>query len=169
MLILDSFQTLLSSFQFYFSSFMFIGLGILTTVGRVSQVLLKEKFSKRAYLLTEFCVEGLRLIQYVLFILIGRNIIFTINNLWQTIIQGFQEITYPQIVWDLVGFLIIFGLYNILIFVVFSKRNTSNIMEKFSIKRYLVKSVQLAFILGFKNLFLIPTSIIYLLIIFKVI
>ncbi|RIW31620.1 hypothetical protein D3H55_15110 [Bacillus salacetis] len=169
MFIIDSFLTLISSYQFYFSSFMFIGLGIITTVGRVSQVLLKEKFSKLSYLITELCVEGLRLLQYVFFILIGRNIIFNFNIIWQSITQGFLEINYPQIIWDLLGFLIVFGLYNFLIFILFSKNNISKIMKRFNIERYSIKSFQLALVLGFKNLFLIPISVIYLLIIFKII
>ncbi|MFB7159306.1 hypothetical protein [Lysinibacillus sp. NPDC056232] len=165
MFIIDSIYKFISAFDFFFSSFIFIALSIVTSIGRVSQVLFKNKFNKPTYIILEILVELLRVLQYLLFIVIGSGVSLNTTSLFQNISNGLSEVTSPKIIWDLIGFIVIFGLYNIVIFSVFNKFLIQRIIERVHIQQHSAKTIRLAIILGYKNLFLIPISVIYLFII----
>jgi hypothetical protein len=170
--ILDGFNTLRESYVFYFSSLMVIGISIIITVGRCYQALFKDKIKKIWYYLIEAMVQIIRIIQYIFIISIGTNTpisAFTSTRLWDKIFLSLYEMTFPEIIWDFVGFVIVFGIYNLILYKVFSESSIANAMRKREISKFSFESVQLAIILGFKNLLLIPVSFIYILIILKII
>jgi hypothetical protein len=170
--ILEGFNTLRESYVFYFSSLMIIGISVIIAVGRCYQALYKDKVKNIWYFLIEAMVQIIRIIQYVLIILIGTvtpTSDFTSTKLWDKIFLSLYEMTFPEIIWDFVGFVIVFGIYNLILYMVFTKHFIAGFMKKSKISKFSVESTQLAIILVYKNLLLIPVSFIYILFVLKII
>jgi hypothetical protein len=170
--ILEAFTTLRESYVFYFSSFMLLGISVIIAVGRCYQALYKEKINKWWYYLVEVFVQIIRIIQYVLIISLGTETptsAFTSTEFWDKIFLSLYEMTFPAILWDFVGFVIVFGIYNLILYMVFTKHSIAGFMKKREITTFSVEASQLAIILTYKNLLLIPVSFIYILIILKII
>jgi hypothetical protein len=116
-------------------------------------------------------VQVVRVIQYALIISLGtRSPIstFTSNELWDKIFLSLYKMTFPEILWDFFGFIIVFGVYNLVLNMIFSKPTIESIMKKRGISTFSVASLQLTILFGYKNLLLIPVSFIYILIILKI-
>jgi hypothetical protein len=170
--ILDGFNTLRVSYVFYFSSLMIIGISLIITVGRCYQALRKDKVKKIWFYLIEAMVQIIRIIQYIFIISLGTNTptsAFTSTELWDKIFLSLYKMTFPEIIWDFIGFVIVFGIYNLILNLVFTKNSITGFMEKRNITKFTVESTQLAIILVYKNLLLIPVSFIYILIVLKII
>ena len=163
---MDGLIKFLWSYEFYFSSLLFVGISILTAAVRVFQALYREKLGKPTHYLIEFLVGILRFAQYVLFVCIGTSTsihdILSVN-LWDKIFLALNKITFPEIIWSIAGFIIIFGIYNLILYVIFKKAAIEYLMNKYRITKFPLPSIQQALLLGFKNLLLIPVSVIYLL------
>jgi hypothetical protein len=170
--ILDSFITLRESYVFYFSSIILLGISVIIAVGRCYQALFKDKIKKVWYYLIEAMVQIIRIIQYVFIISLGTHTptsAFTSTELWDKIFLSLYEMTFPEIIWDFIGFVIVFGIYNLILHMVFSESSIADAMKKREISKFSVESTKLAIILGYKNMMLIPVSFIYILIILKII
>src|SRR5690606_38007059 len=120
----------------------------------------------------EIFVWLFRFLQYVLIVFIGNDI--PVRNLpskheWNNIFQSLHHINSQQLIWDLVGYGIIFGIYNLVLYTVIRKKWTATLYKKMFNRSSNLDSFHLAIILGIKNLFLIPVSVIYLLTILKII
>jgi hypothetical protein len=107
----------------------------------------------------------MRIVQYVLFIAYGTNTsigkLFSVDT-WKTMFAGVRQLSFIPFVWDLIGFIIVFGIYNALLFTILRKPVVEMIMSKTNIRRFEVKTVRTAIMLAYKNLLLIPVSMIYL-------
>jgi hypothetical protein len=75
---------------------------------------------------------------------------------------GIQQLSLVQFVWDFIGFVVVFGIYNAILFAILRKPTMEMIMNKTNIRRFEVTSVKTAIMLAYKNLLLIPVSMIYL-------
>ena len=172
MFILKGFTTLRESYVLYFSSLMLLGISAIIAGVRCYQALYKEKINKWWNYLIEAIVPIIRIIQYVLIISIGTETptsAFTSTKFWDKIFLSLYEMTFPAILWEFVGFVIVFGLYNLILQMVFTKHSIAGFMRKRGFTKFSVESTQLAVILSFKNLLLIPVSFIYILIVLKII
>jgi hypothetical protein len=113
----------------------------------------------------EITVELLRIVQYVLFIAYGTNT--PIGSLfaaatWKGLFAGIRQLEWGPFLWDLLGFIIVFGVYNAVLFAIIRPSNVRKMMDKAGISRFEVSEVRNAVMLAYKNLFLIPVSMIYL-------
>jgi hypothetical protein len=170
--ILEGFNTLRESYVFYFSSIILLGISVIIGGGRCYQTLYKEKVKTWLYYLVEAIVQIIRIIQYIFIISLGTDMpisAITSTELWDKIFLSLYEMTFPEIIWDFVGFVIVFGIYNLIIHMVFTKHSIAGFMKKSKISNFSVESTQLAIILVYKNLLLIPVSFIYILIVLKII
>lgn len=153
-----------SSNIFYYSNFILIFLSLFIIVIRNYQII-KKKNS-----FVELFVFLLRLIQIALIIFIGNelplNKVFSIQ-LWEPIFQPLFDIQFHLILWDFVGFGIIFAIYNFIIYI-FTKSVTIIITKIFKIHGQ-ISTIHTAIIVSLKNVFVIPVSIIYILILLQVI
>jgi hypothetical protein len=127
--------------------------------------LYKNEIKKTVLISTEITVELMRIVQYVLFIAYGTNTsigkLFSVDT-WKTMFAGVRQLSFIPFVWDLIGFIIVFGIYNALLFTILRKPVVEMIMSKTNIRRFEVKTVRTAIMLAYKNLLLIPVSMIYL-------
>jgi len=143
--ILDGFHTLFQSYEFYFSNSLFIVFAILITAGRCCQILFKKRLRNWSFYLLELLIEFSRVIQLIFMVCIGTNTkignLFT-TILWDKIFLGTNKIAFPEIVWSVIGFFIVFAIYNLIVHPILKKP---------------------LLIIGFKNLFLIPVAMIYIL------
>jgi hypothetical protein len=117
-------------------------------------------------------VELTRVIQYILAIAIGTHTTISSlfsSGLWQDMFSGINQITVPDVIWEAVGFVIIFAIYNVILFRILKKSTVAAFMKRANITHFEVASFQTAMILAYKNLFLIPVSMIYLFNILKLI
>jgi hypothetical protein len=170
--ILEGFTMLRESYVFYFSSFTLLGISLIIAAGHCLQALYKEKINKWWYVLIEVLVQIFRIIQYVLIISIGKEIptsAFFSTKLWDQIFLRLYEITFPAILWDFAAFVIVFGIYNLIINMVFTQHSVAGFMRKRQITKFTVEAAQVAVIHSYKNLLLIPVSFIYILIVLKII
>lgn len=162
----EGFQVFVWSNKFYFTHHLLLLLSIPLSITRFYQVI--NKRSIKYYGLLEIGVWLFRLLQYSLIVFIGNDLsmenIFSKHE-WSNIIQGFHFIDSDQLIWDLIGYAIIFGMYNILLLLVISKKWTKKAFPHHTHR----ETIHSAIILGFNNLFLIPVGVIYLLNIIKII
>ncbi|MCM3718089.1 hypothetical protein [Fictibacillus phosphorivorans] len=165
----EGFQIFVWSNAFYFSIPILFLLSIPHAIMRFFQV--AKKIRTNYYGVLELFVWLSRLLQYSLIVFIGND--RPVGHLflkqeWTNIFQGFNLIDSNQLIWGLVGYCIIFGIYNIILHLVIRKNWTIRLYEKvFHSNTSNKEAVHSATILVFKNLFLIPVSIIYLLKLFQ--
>jgi hypothetical protein len=170
--ILDGFNTLRESYVFYFATIMLLGISIIIASGRCYQELYKDKINAWWYYLMEVIVYIIRIIQYILIISLATDTAirdFTSTKFWDTIFLSLYGMTVTDIIWEFVGFVIIFGIYNLILNMLFTKHLIAGFIKKRQLTKFSVESVQLAVLLGYKNLLLIPVSFIYILIVLKII
>lgn len=172
MFILEAFNTLRESYVFYFSSYMLLGISVIIAVGQCYQSLYKEKINKWWYYLVEACVQIIRFFQYILILSLATETptsAFTSTKFWDKIFLSLYEMTFPAFIWEFAGFVIVFGIYNLILYIVFTKHSIAGFIKKREITKFSVESSQLAIILTYKNLLIIPVGFIYMLMILKII
>ncbi|MBT2215712.1 hypothetical protein KK120_07745 [Virgibacillus dakarensis] len=166
----EVFKVFVWSNEFYFTFIVVSLLSIPISIMRCLQVFKKGK--TKYYGLIEILVWLFRTLQYSLIVFIGNDIsvenLFSKNE-WNNIFQGLSHINPNQLIGDLVGYCIIFGIYNLILYMVIRKKWVKKIFKKVFNHNSSLNSIYLAIILGIKNLFLIPVSVIYLLNILKII
>jgi hypothetical protein len=170
--ILDSFNTLRESYVFYFASIMLLGISVITAGGRCYQALYKNRINSWLYYLIEAIIHIIRIFQYMLIISLATDIVirdFTSTKFWDTIFLSSYGMTVTDIIWEFVGFVIIFGIYNLILNMLVTKHWIAGFMKKRQLTKFSVESVHLGVLLGYKNLLLIPVSFIYILIVLKII
>ncbi len=163
--LVTAFQTLISSYVVYFSFVLCLSISVPIAFVRTYQALYKNRIKKTALISTEIAVESLRIVQYILYIAYGTNTsvgaLFSAGT-WKTMFAGVRQLEWMPLVWDLIGYLIVFGIYNVLLFAILRKSTVQQLMAKINIRRFELSAVRTAIVLAYKNLFLIPVSIIYL-------
>ncbi|QGQ99640.1 hypothetical protein EHS13_34640 [Paenibacillus psychroresistens] len=172
MFILDGFNTLRESYVFYFASIMLFGISIITAAGRCYQALYKERINAWWYYLIEIIVQIIRIFQYILIISLSTDTAirdFNSIGFRDKISLSVYGMTVTDIIWEFVGFAIIFGIYNLILNRLFTKHMIAGFMKKRQLTKFSVESVQLAVLLGYKNLLLIPVSFIYILVVLQII
>jgi hypothetical protein len=170
--ILEGFITLRESYILYFSSLLIISISVIVAIGQCYQVLYKDKIYKVWYYLIEAIVQIIRIIQYVFLICLAMEMpvsAFKSTELWDKIFLSLYDMAFPEIIWDFAGFVIVFALYNLILYMAFNKASIAEYMKKREITKFSVESIQHTLILGYKNLLLIPVSFIYILIALQII
>lgn len=163
--LIDGFKIFFSSNRFYFSFPILLLLSILISFIGCLQVINKNIMS---LWYIEALVWVFRLLQYFLIILFAQHLSveqFFSKQGWAPVLRGLSEIHTEQLFRDLIGYLIIFGLYNLILSLVINKKWTTKLNKKIS--NLDPNTTHSAMILGFKNLFLIPVAVIHLLKILK--
>jgi hypothetical protein len=77
-------------------------------------------------------------------------------------LSGVRELERGPFLWDLLGFMVVFGIYNAVLFAILRPSLVQKAMDKFGVIRLEVGTARTAAMLAYKNLFLIPVSMIYL-------
>jgi hypothetical protein len=134
-------------------------------VVRTYQALYQKELKRSTLISTEILVELLRVVQYVLFIAYGTHTPYGslfLAETWKTMFAGVRQLEWVPFLWDLIGFIFIFGFYNAILFAILRPSIVKRLMNKTGIRRFEVSAVRNAAMLAYKNLFLIPVSIIYL-------
>jgi hypothetical protein len=135
------------------------------TAVRTYQALYKNEINKVVLTWTEIAVELLRIVQYILYIAYGTNTPISMlltGSAWGTMFVGVRQLSLMPFVWDLIGFIVVFGIYNVILFAILRKPVVEKWMDKTKIRSFEVTSVRTAIMLAYKNLLLIPVSMIYL-------
>lgn len=165
MFLITALNTLGASYAFYFSSLLCFSISLPIAVVRAYQALYQRKLKRSTLISTEIMVELLRVVQYVLFIAYGTHTpygsLFLVET-WKTMFAGVRELEWVPFLWDLIGFMVVFGLYNAILFAILKPSIVKRLMNKFGVRRFEVSAVRNAVMLAYKNLFLIPVSMIYL-------
>jgi len=78
------------------------------------------------------------------------------------VFAGIRQLEAVPFLWDLFGYAVVFGIYNAVLLAILRPANVRKMMVKAGIRRFEVAAVRNAVLLAFKNLFLIPVSVIYL-------
>jgi hypothetical protein len=165
MFLIEALQTLGDSYAFYLSFTLGFLLSLPIAAVRSYQVLYRKKLKGVASVSAEVAVELLRIVQYVLFIAYGTRTsygsLFSAET-WKTMLAGIGRLEWGAFWWDLLGFIIVFGAYNAVLFAILRPSVVQKMMDKAGIRRFEEPNVRNAVMLAFKNLFLIPVSMIYL-------
>lgn len=172
MFILDAFVTLRESYLFYFTSFSFIGISLFIAAIRCTQALYKLNLNKWWHLLIECSVEIIRILQFIFILAVLTDTpIKALNStpFRDKISLNLYDMAFPAIYWAFAGFAVVFGVYNLLLYIVFSKHTIAGFMQKKGLSRFSVESTQQALIQVYKNVLIIPVGFIYILIILKVV
>jgi len=166
----EGFKVFIWSNEFYFTFIVISLLSIPIAFMRCYQVLNKDK--TKSYSFFEIFVWLFRILQYSLIVFIGNDLqlgnLFS-GNEWNNIFQDLNHINLQQLIWDFVGYCIIFGIYNLGIHTVIREKWITSVFKKVFNYESNSATIRLAIILGIKNLFLIPISVIYLLSILTII
>jgi hypothetical protein len=163
--LIDALRTLGASYAFYFSSLLCFSLSLPIAAARSYQVLYGKTLNKSALIAAEILVELLRIVQYLLFIAYGTDTPFRSlfsADAWEAIFGGIRKLEGATLLWDLLGFMIVFGLYNAVLFAILRPSVVQKMTDRAGIGRFAVSAVRNAVMLAYKNLFLIPVSMIYL-------
>jgi hypothetical protein len=163
--LITAMNTLGVSYAFYFSSMLCLSISLPIAAVRTYQALYQKKLKRSTTILTEIVVELLRIVQYVLFIAYGTRTPYGslfLAKTWKMMFAGVHQLEWVPLLWDLIGFIVVFGLYNAILFMILKPSIVKLLMNKIGIGRFEVSTVRNAFMLAYKNLFLIPVSMIYL-------
>lgn len=160
----EGFKVFVWSNEFYFTFIVILLLSIPIALMRCYQVLNKNK--TKSYPFFEILVWLFRILQYSLIVFIGNDI--QVENLYSgsernNIFQDLNHINLRQLIWDFVGYCSIFGIYNLVIYTFIREKWITSVLKKVFYYESNSAAIRLAIILGIKNLFLIPVSVIYLL------
>jgi len=163
--LITALQTLGASHAFYFSAALGLSVSLPIAAVRTYQVLYQKKWKRSTLIATEIVVELLRIVQYVLFIADGTHTpygsLFSADA-WKAMFAGILQLEWVPFLWDLLGYIIVFGVYNAILFAILKPSVVKRMMDKASVRRFEVSAVRNAVMLAYKNLFLIPVSMIYL-------
>lgn len=165
MFLITALQTLGASHAFYFSSALGLLVSLPIAAVRTYQALYQKKWKRSTLIATEIVVELLRIVQYVLFIADGTHTpygsLFSADT-WKRMFAGILHLEWVPFLWDLLGYIIVFGVYNAILFAILKPSAVQMMMDKAGVRRFEVSAVRNAVMLAYKNLFLIPVSMIYL-------
>lgn len=160
-----------SSHALYFSSLAIFSISLPIAAVRAYQVLYRKDMKKSVLASTEAAVELFRIAQYVLYLALGTGTpvrqLFTAEA-WRNMFAGVRHLEWMPFLTDLLGYVIVFGLYNAILFLILRKPAVQAFVNAANIRRFDVSAVRNALMLAYKNLFLIPVSFIYLFYILKI-
>jgi len=161
----EALHTLAASYAFYFSTALGLFLSLPIAAARTYQALYQGRLGRPAWISAEVLTESLRVVQYVLFIAHGAHAplrsLFS-GAFWKGVFAGIRQLEAVPFLWDLFGYAVVFGIYNAVLLAILRPANVRKMMVKAGIRRFEVAAVRNAVLLAFKNLFLIPVSVIYL-------
>ena len=165
MFLIAALNTLGASYAFYFSSVLCFSFSLPIAALRTYQALYQKKLDRSVSISMEILVELLRIVQYLLFIAYGTRTpseSLFLAETWKGMFAGIRQLEIGPFLWDLLGFIIVFGVYNAILFALLRPSSVQKMMDKTGIRRFEVSAVRNAVMLAYKNLFLIPVSMIYL-------
>lgn len=166
----SAWRLLALSHAFYFSSLALFSISLPIAAVRAYQVLYRKNMKKSVLASTEAVVEGFRIVQYVLYLALGTGTPvgqLATAEAWRNLFAGVRQLEWTPLLTDLLGYVLVFGLYNAILFFVLRKPIVQAIMNAANIRQFEQSAVRSAILLGYKNLFLIPVSILYLFYILK--
>ena len=170
MIVLNAWNEMIWSFTFYFSFGLVVLLSIPVAIVRPIQVLYKGKL-RGFFSLVELLVELLRLLQYGVILTYGMGFplreVFG-STFWRQVLSRLEQLQWAHVLYQFVGFAIVFAVINILLFLIILRKSTvAVVMEKCknktkSFTHFDVSTVRTAAMLAVKNVFVIPVSVIYM-------
>jgi hypothetical protein len=166
MFLVTAVRTLGAAYAFYFSSLLCFSISLPIAAVRAYQALYRNKMAGPAWIATEIAVESLRIVQYVLFVAYGTHTPYGslfLAETWKSMFAGIRLLEWGTFLRDLLGYMVVFGVYNAILFAILKPSNVQKMMDKAGIRRFEVSAVRNAVMLAYKNVFLIPVSVIYLL------
>nr|PZN39183.1 MAG: hypothetical protein DIU70_09825 [Bacillota bacterium] len=117
------------------------------------------------YVAAELLVEGGRALQLVLVLAIGAGVSLRemgSGDTWVKILQGASRINPREFLWELAGYAIVVGLLNLLLVALLQEANVLTLLTGLGMNELDPPRARLALLLGLKNLFVIPVSVIIL-------
>ena len=166
MFLVEALNRLGVSYVFYFSSVWGCLISLPIAAARTYQALYQGSLQRPASISAEMLVESLRIVQYALFVVHGAGAPFRslfAGDFWKEAFAGIRQLEAVPLLWDVLGYAVVFGLYNAVLLAVLRPANVRKMMDRAGIRGFGVSAVRNAVMLAFKNLFLIPVSVIYLL------
>lgn len=163
--------TLIESHVFYFSFAPGFSISFPIAAVRTYQALYQKKWGGASLMAAEIVVELLRIVQLGLFLAHGTHTTFGSlfsAETWKEVLAGVRQLEMVPFWRDLLGYTVVFGLYNAILFAILRPSNVQKMMDKAGIRRFEVSAVRNAAMLACKNLFLIPVSVIYLFMILNI-
>jgi hypothetical protein len=164
--LVEALNRLGASYVFYFSFALGLLISLPIAAARTYQALYQGRLRRPVSILAEILVESLRIVQYALFIVHGAHAPFRslfAGDFWKEAFAGIHQLETVPLLWDVLGYAIVFGLYNAVLLAILRPANVRKMMDRTGIRGFEVSAVRNAVLLAFKNLFLIPVSVIYLL------
>jgi len=163
--LVEALNRLGASYVFYFSFALGCLISLPIAAARTYQVLYQGRLPRPASIAAELVVESLRIVQYALYIAYGAHASFRslfAGDFWREAFAGIRQLEAVPLLWDVLGYAVVFGLYNAVLLAVLRPANVRKMMDRAGIRGFGVSAVRNAVLLAFKNLFLIPVSVIYL-------
>lgn len=166
MFLIHAFQMLGEAYSVYFSYMILFLISIPIAFIRTTQVLYKHQISRAWHVVAEIAVELTRLFQYIIVLAKGTDTalrsLLSSGSAWGEMFAGIRLMQIPDAIWEFVGFIVVFALYNALLIGLFRRSVIDSLMNKLKITRFEGSAMQTAIMLAFKNLFLIPVSVIFI-------
>ncbi|MFK7696105.1 hypothetical protein [Paenibacillus sp. HJGM_3] len=166
MFLIEAVQQFIEAFSTYFSYMLLFLISVPIAIVRSYQTLFRERLTKWWQFALEVVVEAVRLVQYVIVLAKGTDIalssLLESGSAWGEMFAGIRMLRQSEAIWEFIGFLIIFLLYNAVLKAVFRQSFVAALMSKFSWSRFEAPAMQAAALIAIKNLFLIPVSVIYI-------
>jgi hypothetical protein len=164
--LVHAFQQLIEAYGMYFSYAILFLISIPIAIVRTYQVLYKHRMGKMWHAVTEIAVELARLVQYIIVLAKGTDTairsLFSSGSAWGAMFAGIRLLHISDAVWEFVGFIVVFTLYNAVLYALFHKSFVAALMNKWNINPFEVNTMQSAVMVAFKNMLLIPVSVIYI-------
>lgn len=166
MFLVHAFQQLFEAYGTYFSNAILFIISIPIAIVRTYQVLYMHRMGKMWHAVTEIAVELARLLQYILVLAKGTDTalrsLFSSGSAWGEMFAGIRLLHIPDAIWEFVGFIVVFALYNALLYALFLKSPVAALMNKWNFNRFELTSMPSALMVAYKNVLLIPVSVIYI-------
>ncbi|WP_374711667.1 hypothetical protein [Symbiobacterium terraclitae] len=117
------------------------------------------------YVVAELLVEGGRVLQLALVLAIGGAVSLRqmgSSATWLKILQGAGRMDFQEFVWELVGYALVVGLMNLALAALLQETHVAALLARLGLGALDPLRARQALLLGLKNLFVIPTSVIIL-------
>lgn len=166
--VMDGFKIFVWSNTFYYTFPVLFLLSIPVVIIRYYQITNKKLLN---FQLIEVFVWLFRLLQYALIIFLGNNLLIKhlfSKQIWNIVFQRLTHVDAQELIRNIIGFCIIFGICNLILYLVINKNWSARLIQKM-FDHTNVDLFYPAITLGIKNLFLIPVSVIYLFAILNII
>lgn len=152
------------AFAFYFSHPAVWGLSLPVAALRMWQGY-QSAARGLPYVVAELLVEGGRALQLVLVLAIGAGVSLRqmgSGATWLKILQGAGRIDLQELLWELAGYALVVGLLNLLLIAVLREATVATLLASLGLDALDPLRARQALLLGLKNLFVIPVSVIIL-------